>query len=80
MLLRSDDGAESWREVGSATPEDPGANFGYSNLNSLPDDITEDGGSAKLQVGLTYETGDAGCTTLSSACRIVYRSFDVTRP
>ena len=33
--------------------------------------------SAKLSVGLTYETGDPGCTALSGACKIVYRSFEL---
>ena len=63
---------ETWTEVSSATPENPSAMFAYSNLNSLPE---ED--SAKLSVGLTYETGDPGCTALSGACKIVYRSFEL---
>ena len=29
VLLRSDDAAESWQLVGSATPEEPGAMFAY---------------------------------------------------
>ena len=58
--------------MSSATPENPSAMFAYSNLNSLPE---ED--SAKLSVGLTYETGDPGCTALSGACKIVYRSFEL---
>lgn len=70
VLLRSDDDTESWKVVGSATPEDPRRSFGYSMLNSLPQ---ED--SATPMVGLTYETGAAGCAARSSACKIVYRTF-----
>ena len=71
VLLRSDDDAESWQVVGPATPEDPGTSFGYSMLNSLPQ---ED--SAAPTVGLTYETGAPGCAARSSACKIVYRTFE----
>ena len=72
VLLRSDDDAESWQVVGSATPEDPGTSFGYSMLNSLPQ---ED--SAAPTVGLTYETGDAACEPRAAACAIRFRRFEV---
>jgi len=41
--------------------------FAYSSLNALPGD--------KTRVGITYETGDSGCTAAASACRIVYRTL-----
>ena len=65
VLLRSDDLAKSWSIVSAATPDNIDQMFAYSNLNALP------GGS----VGLTFETGDAGCTAAASACRISYRTF-----
>jgi hypothetical protein len=36
--------------------------------------------SNRLQVGLTYETGDEGCDLSggdSSACKIIYRTFEL---
>jgi hypothetical protein len=42
VLLRSDDNAETWQLLGSATPEDPRAMFAYSNLNSLPSQNSPD--------------------------------------
>ena len=65
VLLRSDDLAKSWSIVSAATPDNIDQMFAYSNLNALP------GGA----VGLTFETGDAGCNAAASACRICYRSF-----
>ena len=85
VLLRSDDGAQTWREVGSATPEDPSRKFGYSNLNSdslMPRVLLagrdSDGGRLS-SVGLTYETEAEGCDSAleSSACQIVYRTFEI---
>ena len=46
--------------------------FAYSNLNMLPEE-----GSDRLSVGLTYETGDTGCEASASACKIVYRTFEL---
>ena len=63
---------ETWTEVTSATPEQPNAMYGYSNLNMLPEE-----GSDKLSVGLTYETGDTGCKANAAACKIVYRTFEL---
>ena len=73
VLLQSNDYAETWREVGSATPEDESAKFGYSNLNQLPAEASD-----TLTVGLTYETEAEGCDPAleSSACTIIYRTFE----
>ena len=85
VLLRSDDGAQTWREVGSATPEDPLRKFGYSNLNwnsLIPRVLAgqdSDGSRGRLSVGLTYETEAEGCDPAleSSACQIIYRTFEL---
>ena len=85
VLLRSDDGAQTWREVGSATPEDPSRKFGYSNLNwnSLMPRVLagqdSDGSRGRLSVGLTDETEAEGCDPAleSSACQIIYRTFEL---
>jgi hypothetical protein len=65
VLLRSENDAESWQIVSFATPEQPGANFGYSNLNALPKEVASDSvtplASTPTLVGVTYETGDPGC-------------------
>jgi hypothetical protein len=71
--------------VALATPEEPCAPFGYSNLQRLPDGLAAQGvGSAqhrRQRVGLTYETGDSlGCESRlgdSSACKIVYRTIEL---
>ena len=72
VLLRSDDGAQTWYEIGSATPEAAGSMFGYSILNSLVESAP-----GLQQVGLTYETGDAKCEDKATACRIIYRTFSL---
>jgi hypothetical protein len=71
VLLRSDDEAGSWYEVASATPEDTESMFGYSMLNSLAESET------MKQVGLTYETGDKDCEDKATACKIIYRTFEL---
>jgi hypothetical protein len=50
--------------------------FAYSNLNSMAQPAAGDQPAAAPLLGLTYETGDPGCTALSGACPIVYRSID----
>jgi hypothetical protein len=69
VVLRSDDGAKTWTEMASATPEAPSSTFGYSSLTVL-----EGGG-----VGLTYEAGASSCTADTSACNIMYRNVTVQR-
>jgi hypothetical protein len=77
VLLRSDDGAQSWTEVASATPEEPTAMFGYSSLVLLPQSSGSGSGTTTV-VGLSYETADdAYCTADTSACRIMYRTIAV---
>lgn len=68
VVLRSDDGANTWTKLASATPDDPGRKFGYSSLTLLND---------ARKVGLTYETSSGTCTSDASACRIMYRTISV---
>ena len=92
VLLRSVDGAASWTKVGTATPDNPSANFGYSSLSLLPGHgqpqqhgwegrdratATAAATAATVSVGLTYETGGSSCTSSTSACRIMYRNLTV---
>jgi sialidase-1 len=73
VLLRSDDNAETWHQVAAVGTAQ--AMFGYSNLNALPDSKQQQ--QQQLKVGLTYETGDAGCQAKADACKIVYETFEV---
>lgn len=70
VLLRSDDAQKSWAVVAQATPELRDAMFAYSSL-------TPPGRAGDSRVGLTYESGDPGCTASASACRIMYRELSL---
>lgn len=73
VLLQSDDLQHSWQLVRSVSPERPHAMFAYSTLNRLPPPA-----NGTISVGITYETGDPGCTPAASACKIVYRTLEIS--
>jgi sialidase-1 len=76
VILKSEDGALTWQLLKDVTPENPSSMFAYSSLTALLDPF-EPATGVGAGVGMTYETGDSGCTSVASACQIVFRRIQI---